>query len=134
MSSQDRAPKSFVVVLLSFVVPRKRTRTHLPSSSSFEIVCSCVLIVCSSSKTNTGPFTFELEHRNCCSCVFIVCNSSKRNEDPFTCEPPFTSIHLQTTTTISKLDLEGKWVFDHFRGTTIDKSTTTNDFGARARR
>ena len=34
--------------------------------------------------------------------------------------------------TISKLDLEGKWVLVRFRGTTNDKSLTTNDFEARS--
>ena len=37
---------------------------YFTPKSSYKIVCSCVYIVCSSSKTNEDPFTFELEHRN----------------------------------------------------------------------
>ena len=59
-----QASKSFVVVFFLFVVPRKRTRTHFSSSSSFESVFSCAFIVCSSSKTNEDPFFFELELQN----------------------------------------------------------------------
>ena len=53
-----------LVLYFSFVVPRKRTRAHSPPSSNFKIVCSCIFIVCSSSKTNEDPFTFEVELRN----------------------------------------------------------------------
>ena len=184
---RDRASKSFVVVLLSFLVPRKRIRTHLPSSQSFEIVCSCVFIVCSSSKTNEDPFTSELELRNClqlfvvyffsfvvrqkltlshftprssfeivCSCAVIVCSYSKTNKDPFSFELEFRNrlqlcfyrlqflenergpIYFRDRALKSFVVVYSLFFFvcgsPMVRGTTIDKSTTTNDSEPRARR
>ena len=56
------------------------------------------------------------------------------DEDPFTFETDRKKINYKQIQTISKPELEEKWVLVRFRGTTNDKSTTTNDFQTRARR
>ena len=53
----------FVVSSLS-LVSRKPTWRYFTPNSSFEFVCSCVLIVCSYFKTNMGSFSSELELQN----------------------------------------------------------------------
>ena len=59
-----RTLEPFVVSSLSFVVSQKSMWSYTPSSS-FEIVCSCVLIVGGSLKTNVEIFDSEIELQYC---------------------------------------------------------------------
>ena len=148
-------------MLLSFVVPRKWTNTNFSSSSSFEIVCSFVFIVCSSSKTNEDLFFFEnlqtiksqlqtiskldlgvkwlnLNFWRTTNEKSWTTNNYKRFQSSILKVNGFSFVLevLQTMKaqlqTISKLELQENRVLVRFRGTTNHKNTTTNDFEARS--
>ena len=82
------------------------------------------------SQVNGSSFLFEELQTIKTQLQQFRCSSSKVNGPVFVFEE-LQTIRTQLQT-ISKLELEGKWVLVRFRGTTNDKSTTTNDFGARS--